>query len=361
MTSDESSKPTLPETRLTPDRKSFAADMSRFLNADRYIDYLSQIREPKQRPKVIGLTLEYGILHPDLFRVEDFLRGLKIEGEGQEAASWLMANSVADKLDVDLDLVTSKEKIFDYFVKQTVTDGVYYHGFNGVFEDQITKQGLSPGVRLWDWAELEKVAAIGAKAGNGMLLGWGMLNSKGRTSYTATTRDVYRYATASPEWFAQFVAEGFHIPIDPAKKEAFYRRNYKTARQNVIDVCNRMQSAKAEDVMAKKAYPNMSDEDRESLLNFFEKYWNLLVGPKSQPCVALIEREAVLGGKYPSETFAHISRVDRKTPEDEPISDAIDFMRAMDGMHIDQQTKLHVPPSKIAVVRLPEYTRVFPS
>lgn len=145
------------------------------------------------------------------------------------------------------------------------------------------------------------------------------------------------------------------------RKEAYYRRDYQTAKQNVVDVCDDMQSRSQKDIDAKKAYPNITDSERKAILDLFEKYWKLFAGPNSQPCAALIERGAFYAeGKYPYKSFQDFQEtfVDRGEPP--TIGKAIDLLRYFDSAYVDSQTQKDISPVSISIIQLPEYSKVNP-
>lgn len=346
------------EVPRTSERKVLADRLTTFLNSESYLNHLYTF-EPSERKKVIGTTLEYGVLHPDMFGMEDFLENLtREEGRQDKAIAIAMVRSIAKRLDVDPSTKEGKEAVFSYYNEKVETNGVRYHGFNGAFKPQIEDDGLVTDERVWEVEDLEKVHQIGNKTGNTMLLGWGKINSEGKLFYSATPNVSYRYAVASPEWFAQFTSEGSHVKSEPKKKEAFYRRDYDSARQNIIDLCDKLQSNTADAILARKAYPNITNEEREYLLQFFDKYWSALAGPDSQPSLALIDMN-VLGVGDPF-TFDDIAEFTRKDVENITVEDAIDFVRRYNGGIIDGRTDQNIPPDRFSIVTLPNYNTVFP-
>lgn len=203
-----------------PERKLLVENLNGILNSEDYLKYLRGF-DHEARCKAIGQTIEYGVIHPDLYQIGTHLDTLKEAGldfsrtDTGKIISESITKSIAAKLGLgtNLDDPEVQAKIFDYYVKNVDDGGVFYHGFNGSFEDQIKAQGLKAEDRMWDWKELERIHEIAKKAGWGMLLGWGMLNSQSKISYSHGTDNLYRYAVASPEWFAQFTAEGWHVKL----------------------------------------------------------------------------------------------------------------------------------------------------
>jgi hypothetical protein len=101
---------------------------------------------------------------------------------------------------------------------------------------------------------------------------------------------------------SSIIDNGFNIifrSIDKVvDKKAYYKKDYSAARKNIDLFCDKLMSNE-EDIKAGKKYPNITEEQRESIINFFEKYWELLCNNKdSKPKVALIPKKIVEGNKF---------------------------------------------------------------
>lgn len=273
--------------------ESRATRISNYLNSPNYLELIKTF-DLEKRGEVIGLTTQYFILHPDGKDADDFvhqLQGINFSGIlGNARVTQLLVDSIAKKLGLNnIETDNAKTQIFDYYIENHELNGVYYHGFNGAFESAILTNGLTTNERFWNWKDLDEIRKIGEINGKGMLLGWANINSEGKISFSEVAKNSYRYALASPEWFAQFVSEGFHIPSNPIQKNAYYRGDYEQARINIEQLCIKMQSSKLEDIQNKKVSPNISDAEKQKILDFFEKYWALFRGANSSPCLALIQ------------------------------------------------------------------------
>lgn len=341
----------------------FEQRVSQFLNSEVFLHFLHEL-PAEERDSKVGLVMEYFIIHPDGFGLDEFLDALRQDGKIKKIsdASSLIVDSIARKLGIaDINTHEGSQAIFDYFEKHFFGNGYFFHGFNGVLEEDIQTQGLTLHNRRWDWHELKQVMDIGNKAGVSTILGWGGINSEGKTSVSGTADNTYGYAYASPEWFAQFVSEGWHIPLDKKKKEAYYRRDYKTARRNIEDVCTALMSRKEEDIHAGKAYPNITEQDKQILLDFFEKYWAFFAGEKSKPKGALIQRSALQLATSSYDSFDDYLRTNphfgnAKTT----VQDAIRTLLGSGGFYNDVQIEHDIPPQGIKTVDLPDYNKVFP-
>ena len=258
--------------------------MSQILNSERFAEQLAQFPDD-QREKAVGWAIEYMTLmrEDDDSGLSDYMGKMKRVASESKSHPELSRNkadalidTVAKKLDItDIETDDAKEQLVTYFRQNAVEDGYYYHSFNGTFTDSIREHGLDPNIRNWDIDELRKIAAIGQRVGIGRLFGWAFINSEGKISVGNETDNIYPYADSSPEWFAQFIAEGSHIPHkDPRfDKKAFAKRDYEAAKQNLELLCDTLSSRDEADVAAQRAYPNLTLEERVELLQFFEKHW----------------------------------------------------------------------------------------
>ena len=248
-----------------------------------------------------------------------------------------LIKTIAEMLGVDADTDGGKEAVYDYYQNNYTSYGYNYHGFNGVVGDKIKRDGLSVTNRDWDWKELWEIDAIGKRHGMNMLLGWGALNCEGTIFVSENSDYVYRYANASPEWFAQFVAEGFHVPVQGNNKKAYYYRDFKLAKQNVEDVCKKMVC---------------SDYECSLVMSFFEKYWSKFISAgDSRPSLAIVSWPP-----YEIKTWA-------EHEEQELISGFSNLPFSLKSIHeLDSDKRIYddIPPEDISIVKLPGYDRIHP-
>lgn len=343
---------------------SFERRVSEFLNSENFLNFIREFPD-KERGSKIGMILEYFTIHPDGFELNEFLkvlaekRGIRDISEVSEQ----IVNSIMRKLGInDPNHPDSANKIFEYFSSNFFDQGYFFHGFNGAFLKNIQTEGLALHSRRWDWQELKTIIEIGKRVGVPMLLGWGGINSEGKISLAGTAGNVYHYACSSPEWFAQFVSEGFHIPNEKKKKEAYYRRDYATARQNIADVCQELMSRREEDIKAKKAHPNLTAQEKQTLTDFFEKYWKIFAGADSRPQCCLVAKSALeWGGRtYTDFDDYRTGAFNAKINEQPTIQNAVKNILGMQGFSVDIQIKRNVPSRDIKIVNLPDYNKVFP-
>lgn len=355
---------------LTKDieNRDFSSEISSVVNSQPYLVYLHKYPESKSlgsnelsRSDVIGSTIEYSHLvssnGADVFR---YLEDCYNSNNKENIRTNILISHIAKKLDIEnINEAEGKNKIFKYFNEHYEKDGYYYHGFNGAFKKSIIENGLNPNTRFWDWNDLKEINNILTPAGIGMGMGWGFLNSVDKVSLSDTTENTYRYAAVSPEWFAQFVCEGFHIPHNDSNydKKAFNKRDYPAARKNIDLLCESLMSRKDEDIIARKAYPNITAIEKNKILDFFEKYWKIFASKESDPKVALVKRTSINRSMNSYDSFESFkTEMDNRGIEITSLEDAVDLM--ISSREHDGQFKNTISAEDIKIVDLPDYRKV---
>ena len=321
------------------------------------------------RDSALGFAMEYFLADPTPEHVQDYLHDLCIrvidserKGFGSSGAFQnrfsLMVQHLLHHKGLNVSKLEDAENIFT-LINELAGNTHTYHAFNGTFLKSIQQHGLQPEMRAWDWDRLRPVDSILKRVGIGMGLGWANINSRGKTSLGDDPGNVYRYAIASPEWFAQFVAEGFHIPArEPYDKNAFYRRDHTAARKNVELFCDRtMKQSTPERVASGRGYPNMTAEEKELVLSFFEEYWAKLCGSNSAPMVALMKK-ASIGITIPtfSSYQAWINWTSKHLSGGASFEEYMRYCLA--SSHHDQQIHHAIPPESLMIINLPDYQTV---
>ena len=344
-----------------------AERMSVLLNSPTTLNKIREFPE-KIRGKVIGGIIEYLILFPETTDIESYLDKLQtiseleenprgdLEFKGKKVQH--IINQVKENLGIEESDPTADEKIYQYLVEKFFKEGYLFHSFNGSFEESVRENGLDLHKRDWDWQKLERIREICTPVGEPRILGWGDLNCQGKISITDKTDFVYRYGVASPEWFAQFTSEGFHIPnSEPYDKKAYYKKDYEAAKKNILLLCEKLMSRSEEDIKNRKAYPNITPEEKIEILNFFEEHWKIFANEKSSPKCALIKRSALQKDIPPFETYEEYTK--NPFAKDPTLKQAVAFL--FSSFDHDKQHTKNISPEDISIIDLPEYTEVHPS
>jgi hypothetical protein len=264
----------------------------------------------------------------------------------------------ADKLKIkDLEPIEAKEIVYKYFLENYIRKGYLFHGFNGAFEKSILTNGLDPEMRFWDWKDLSEIKDIFARAGEDLVMGWAYINSQGNTFLADQAGTVYYYGVASPEWFSQFTSGGAHIPLSkPYDKKAYKKRDYDSAKRNIIMFCDSLMNRSDEDLQ-KKQIQNITSEEKIEILNFFEKYWKILVSESTGPKCALINRSAINMHEHFAESYADDSKKTERTYKGK-YSLQISIHSMISSRDIDKRVTEKISPKDIKIINLPEYTKI---
>lgn len=322
------------------------------------------------RDQVVGFLVEYQIIFPDCNNFDSYLEDLMSIEEStyddsfklKEKKSDILVKHISKEL-TEKGLDNSDEAIFAFFAKNYIDNGCYFHSFNQVFESSIKENGLNTEKRLWDWNELDRIDKICSKAGNGMVLGWSNLNCKGKISVTGNPSNIYRYGFASPEWFAQFVAEGLHIPNNESyDKEAYYKKDYESAKNNVTLFCDSMMSSSEEDIKNGKAYPNISSEEKQEILSFFDKYWKIFSSEQGNLKCAIVKKSVFGDTDVGFDTYKdYCDLMEENNLGDNSISIQKCISTCMGILTFnDMQLNEDIKPEDINIINLPNYNDIHP-
>lgn len=281
--------------------------------------------------EMLGVAIKFIILFPeDEEGLVDFLRQYK--GHNSPKSEALLIRKIAEKLGLtESESEESIRKIYEYFYEKFVKNGYYFHGFNGAFLSAIEEHGLDPHERLWDWDEINEITAIlrGKETDDGThsvnsFFGSLHMNSEGLISIADAIDQLPQYSQGSPEWFNVFT--GY----------ALQRRDYKAARQNVVEKMSHVY--------------DLNLNDKLKIFEFFDKYWSLFASEDSQPKCALIKKEAVLTDG--AIDFFHPDKV-CNTQGGEPYGRMASIFT---GMHSNEQIKIRIPRKDLKIVDLPNYS-----
>ncbi len=354
----------LPGEKIS-EREDQERRLSALLNSQETLEAIGEFSE-KYRESVIGVIIEFWILFPQATSVAPYLRDLKQNEEclgnnyelGMRKSS-LLIHRIAEEIALkEVEADDSANAIVQYISEKFFTNGFVFHSFNGSFSEQIRQQGLDPGTRAWDWDELKRIMTIGRGVGTPMLLGWGDINSEGKTSIGDCIDNIYRYGVVSPEWFAQFVCEGWHIGMSaPYDKKAFHKRDYASARRNIETWVQKNTGKDAHAIAEQREYPNLTDGERAEVLGFFEKYWAKFGGKGSDPKVALIPRISVRQDKSGIQSYTDFREMSWK--KEGTLEECIATLLV--SRCPDEQIQVNIPAADLRIIDLPQWTDIFPA
>lgn len=338
--------------------------LTALLNSPETLEIIREFPE-KFRELLIGLIVEFWILFPNATSVSSYLQELKKaesslqnDYERRKQTSPLLVQLIAQEIGIqgvrDDD---SSNAIVSYIHERFFRNGFVFHSFNGFFTESIREHGLDPQTRAWDWGELRRIMDIGRAVGTPMLLGWGDINSEGKTSIGDNVDSIYRYGVVSPEWFAQFVCEGWHIGLTPPyDKKAFHKRDHISARRNLEAWIQKNRTKDESFIAEHKSYRNLTDEECTEILSFFEKYWMKFGGKESDPKMVLIPRILVHQEKTGIQSYTDFREASWK--KEGTLGECVSML--LSSRYPDLQIQKNIPPSGLRIIDLPKYMDVFP-
>lgn len=185
------------DTRTVSDSEKTCENISKYFMSAMFQEQIAEFPD-NHRNGIVGVILEYYVLHPDGFQIELFISDLRDTDYGNPEVGMLSSTSKMQKelllyksvlkrlnLTEPLTLYDTKAA-FEYIRERVLVQGFVFHGFNGMFEQSIREHGLHPGKVPGDIAELKHINEIGARHGNSMLLGWQSINSEGKVYFDNT-------------------------------------------------------------------------------------------------------------------------------------------------------------------------------
>ena len=321
------------------DRERLMEGLEKFINDEKTIDQIVSFPEGC-RDRLIGELIRAYLVFKDEKYSTVYLERLRdclAETGRLDNYDDPLIDTIAMSLGTDPTTQDGKESIHNYYQANYGSQSYHYHGFNGAFKEAVEKNGLTTTQRIWDWGELRAIHDIATQHHTPMLLGWGMLNSESGVFVTDSPKLLYGYANASPEWFAQFVAEGFHIPNIGHNKQAFNRKDYKQAKENIENTCGAM---------------GVTADEYDTIMAFFEKYWHILAAESANsPQLAIIS--------HPKPIYSWQEKCASAQRYGDMLEPTLVLFNP-GGVGVDKKLTEDIPPKDVQIVQLPAYSLIHP-
>ncbi len=226
----------------------FNVNLNIFINSKDFLLTLKKFN-PNYRLKLIGLVIEYLILHKDFYQINKYIDYLFKDQKNKNIVGnhWIvkdknkyLINSVANRLSTN-----NKIEITRHINKVFYQEGFFYHSFNGGLLNLIKKNGLNSDKKLKLWEEAKYIQEIFNMSGYYSVLGFIDSYEKNKIFLSANFQSLYKYTLSSPEWFDQFTSRTINHLLNPNVYEnSFYTRDYKKAKNNIIDLINNINNRK---------------------------------------------------------------------------------------------------------------------
>lgn len=320
-------------------RERLMEGLEKFINDEKTIDQIVSFPEGCRNRLVGELIRAYLVFKDEKYSMVylERLRDCLAETGRLDNYDGPLIDTIATSLDVDPTSPEGKEAIHNYYQANYGSQSYQYHGFNGVFKESVENNGLTTTQRMWDWDELKAIDDIATEHHVPMVLGWGILNSENGVFVTDSAELLYKYANASPEWFAQFVAEGFHIPNIGHNKQAFNRKDYKQAKENIENTCGAM---------------GVTADEYDTIMAFFEKYWHILAAESANsPQLAIIS--------HPKSIYSWQEKCASAQRYGDMLEPTLVLFNP-GGVGVDKKLTEDIPPKDVQIVQLPAYSLIHP-
>ncbi len=292
---------------------------------------------------LLGLTLDYGIVMRGLDDLPQFLmdlKGMTTDNRNHHLCSLplhqrygLLGKAIGRILNIDASDPSSDPEILAFCQQRYVQEGYYFHGFSGSFEERILLQGLDPEQRPWSKEQREGMIKFFKEKDLPLIFCCAGIDDDKCIFLSDDPSVIFRYANASPEWFAQFCGEGYGID-----QQAYARKDYQACMRNLVVLLKPFVDA-----------GKLTNAEATHILQFLYHQWMTLVESpeRSHPKVALVKRSSI-----------------KRDAVVVPGS-----VRSLDSkmaglMHGAREVNLRVegviPPQDMIMVTLPSYEELYP-
>lgn len=272
--------------------------IEQILNNKKIREIISQVGRENVAPvnRVSGLIGEiytYCFVHndgleSDINDVIDYIQTMRdayFECHGSERSlldirAKQIGKSIAQRLNIDISSgeisKANEQQIQEYFLKNYVENGYVMHSFPGACEESIRENGFSSSKRIWDNAEIMRIAHIFEQKDVISPVGGYSHYSGGGMYVENNPRDLYWHALSAPEWFKWFTSANHNKNSSKLEDSPYYLKDYDSCKQNVLDLC---------------ANAGLSENEINQVMSMFENNWKVL-GTETM-CVALIPKSII--------------------------------------------------------------------
>lgn len=184
--------------------------------------------------------------------LEDTINGIKeINNINKDNIYQELMNMIIDYV-YDINNNIKEEDISKNIVDNYFTNGYVFHSFNFGLYDEISNNGLLVKDRFIDTNLFRNVANIFKKRN---IQVFGLYNTKGNNSifFAGTLHNIYQYGVGSPSFFRKFIYQG-------DREDSYLKRDYDKCLESVVTTINKY---------------NLDDNEREIVLEFFDKYYKI--------------------------------------------------------------------------------------
>lgn len=132
------------------------------------------------------------------------------------------------------------------------TNGYVFHSFNAGLYDEINRNGLLVKDRMIDTDLFREVAKIFKKR-NAQVFGLYDTKRENSIFFAGTLHNIYQYGVGSPSFFRKFIFQS-------DKEDSYLKRDYNECLKSVLMTIDKY---------------NLDDNEKEIVLEFFNKYYEI--------------------------------------------------------------------------------------
>lgn len=143
---------------------------------------------------------------------------------------------------------------YDYTIRilnELIQEEYVFHSFNAAFYNQINEKGLIVQEKPWNLDEIENIRNIFKQQGYQNIFGYYQGQAKTPIFFASSLVTSPYYGLSSPTFFRKFIEHNSNF------FNTFLNRDYERALKSIHILCQ-----------------NLSNPNKEYVLNFFNKYWN---------------------------------------------------------------------------------------
>ena len=164
----------------------------------------------------------------------------------------------------------TKKKLFDKLYQNIISKNYAFHAFNSTALESIKEHGINPNFYLTKQQDIDEISNIFKKYNLNNPFFMQSKNCIGKVSYSSGPNVSYGYGIDSPEWFVNFCNKNYHnLGYNP-----YTRREYDVALDSI-----------------KKTITDFDENDKKTVINFFNKNWNIYGTKENIPVLAICPLE----------------------------------------------------------------------
>lgn len=190
---------------------------------------------------------------------------------------------IASKLNLeDTDTTENKQAIIKYIYERYIQNGYIFHSFPAEYLEEIRNTGIDSSEAYYNLEEVKEIDAIFKNHGMGKVFDG--LNEDRNYAIDITDSPLIAYFNAlnMPKYLNTFTSTNEYLPDNKYDRNAFYKKDKVACLDNIKRLSNNA---------------GLTTQEKEKVLDFFEKEWRLYKCSSCSPYIMFIKRSS-LGKNY---------------------------------------------------------------